>query len=284
MSRLVGMNSGRFSAGSGKSKKEWVAGALRESIHSGRYTSGERLPTEEHLADEYDVSRNTVREAMKGLENEGLVVIRQGSGTYVRTDQPIVHLATSVSGHVDTERFSRGYAPRLQEAGYDRILETVEIALETAEGLIAARLTIDPSLPVARRQVVKRVCNRFVEGELWQRQVSFFPSDIAMGTELTIPQHIDRGTRQVLSELGYEQTWSYDLVGARMPTPEERKSFGVPVGVPLIVQTRSAFAEQRAIRVTETLMPADRHQLMYAEGDVEEGVLVLGSDISLLER
>lgn len=284
MTRLVGMNSGRGSVPGSKSKKDRVADDLRERVQDGRYIPGVQLPTEEHLAGIYDVSRNTVRDAMKILENEGLVIIRQGSGTYVRDSRPIVHLASSVSGYIDTERFKQGYAPHMQMAGYDRIIETVNIAIVTAEGVVAVRLGIDTNRPVAHRQIVQRRCDRLVDGELWQRQVSHFPAEIAMNTELMIAQQIERGTREVLRELGYEQTWSYDVLGARMPRPEERDSFGIPSGVPLLVQTRIAYAGEMAVRLTETLMPADRHQLLYAEGQVEEGVLVLGTDVTLVER
>ncbi|MDS1272151.1 GntR family transcriptional regulator [Lipingzhangella sp. LS1_29] len=276
------MNSDRISGS--KSKRDWVAESLRARIGDGSYAEGARLPTEEVLAEEFEISRNTVRDAMKVLQNEGLVVIRHGSGTYVRNNQPIVHLATSVHGYVDSERFQRGYAPHMRAAGYDQIVETVEIALDTASGARAVRLGIDPELPIAQRQVVKRICDRFVEGQLWQRQVSHFPATIAMNTELSIPQHIERGTREVLRELGYERTWSYDLVSARMPSPQERQSFGTPPGLPLIVQDRIAYSGEQPISDIQTVMPADRHQLLYAEGEVDERVLVLGSDVTLIER
>ena len=44
---------------------------------------GDRLPTETELAERFGVSRSTLREAMKFLRAENVVVIRQGSGTFV---------------------------------------------------------------------------------------------------------------------------------------------------------------------------------------------------------
>ncbi|QVQ51433.1 GntR family transcriptional regulator [Spiractinospora alimapuensis] len=278
------MNSGRRSVPHSRSKRHRLADHVRERIHDGRYPAGDRLPTEEDLAAQHDVSRNTVRDAMKDLENEGLVIIRQGSGTYVRDSRPIVHLATSVSGGIDSERFRQGFQPAMKLAGYDRIQEKVAIAILTAQGEVASRLNIDENLPLAERQIVERRCDRLVDGELWQQQLAYYPASIALNTELMIPEQIERGTHAVLRELGYAQTWSYDLVGARMPEPRERASFGIPSGVPLLVQTRVAYAGDTAVRITETLMPADRHRLMYAEGDVDEGVLVLGTDVNLIER
>ncbi len=61
-----------------------VAGELREAIIGGRYENGQPFPTETALCREYDVSRFTVREALKRLEMEGLISRRRGSGTTVQ--------------------------------------------------------------------------------------------------------------------------------------------------------------------------------------------------------
>lgn len=61
-----------------------VAGELREEILSGRYADGQQFPTETALCSQYDVSRFTVREALKRLQSEGLIARKRGSGTVVQ--------------------------------------------------------------------------------------------------------------------------------------------------------------------------------------------------------
>ncbi len=63
---------------------EHVAGAIRD----GRFAPGSRLPSERDLADEFQVSRPTIREAMIALEMRGLVEARKGSGIYVALSPP----------------------------------------------------------------------------------------------------------------------------------------------------------------------------------------------------
>lgn len=58
---------------------------LRSEISSGRLASGSRLPPEAKLTTQLGVSRTTLREAMIVLAHNGLVDVRQGDGTYVRT-------------------------------------------------------------------------------------------------------------------------------------------------------------------------------------------------------
>ncbi|MBJ6121469.1 FadR/GntR family transcriptional regulator [Sphingomonas mollis] len=60
-----------------------VANAIATAIGEGQYAIGTRLPGERELAEDFSVSRPTVREAMIALEIRGLVEARHGSGLYV---------------------------------------------------------------------------------------------------------------------------------------------------------------------------------------------------------
>ena len=60
-----------------------VAGVLRQRIEDGIYPVGGKLLSEDELATEFEVSRATIRQAVGELVIEGLVVRRQGRGTYV---------------------------------------------------------------------------------------------------------------------------------------------------------------------------------------------------------
>ncbi len=58
---------------------------LRWRISEGKWAIGERLPTEPELCAELGISRNTVREAMRVLAFSGLIEVRQGDGSYLRS-------------------------------------------------------------------------------------------------------------------------------------------------------------------------------------------------------
>lgn len=62
---------------------EQVAEQIEKRILDGELRSGDRLPTERHLAEQFHVSRTAVREAMKILAQKGLVDMRPGRGTIV---------------------------------------------------------------------------------------------------------------------------------------------------------------------------------------------------------
>ena len=69
---------------------EDVANRIVEHIRSQKWVAGERIPAEPELAKYFDVSRSTVRKAIKSLQAEGVLYSRPGSGTYVTDTAPLL--------------------------------------------------------------------------------------------------------------------------------------------------------------------------------------------------
>ncbi|MDT3400552.1 FCD domain-containing protein [Streptomyces sp. B1866] len=106
-----------------------VIAQLRAQITSGEWPVGSRIPTEPELVEQLGVARNTVREAVRALAHNGLLDIRQGSGTYV--------LATSELAGVMHRRF----------AGADpRDIAELRSALEAQAARLAARRRTEAEL------------------------------------------------------------------------------------------------------------------------------------------
>lgn len=88
-----------------------VANSIVASIRSGQYPPGTRLPPERELAEEFDVSRATIREAMIALEIRGIAEAKRGSGIYVVDAPP----ADANGGELDIGPFEVTEARRLFE-------------------------------------------------------------------------------------------------------------------------------------------------------------------------
>ncbi|OKJ31993.1 FadR/GntR family transcriptional regulator [Streptomyces sp. CB01580] len=102
-----------------------VIAQLRNQITSGEWPVGSRIPTEPELVEQLRVARNTVREAVRALAHNGLLDIRQGSGTYV--------VATSELAGVMHRRFA--------DADPQHIAELRSTLESSAARLAAARRT-----------------------------------------------------------------------------------------------------------------------------------------------
>lgn len=63
---------------------ERIAADLAERVRTGEFGPGDLLPSEAILVEQYGVSRNTARRAYRVLADYGLVVVRHGSGAFVR--------------------------------------------------------------------------------------------------------------------------------------------------------------------------------------------------------
>lgn len=86
---------------------EQVLHELRQRIIGGDWKVGEKIPTEPQLVEQLGVARNTVREAVRSLATNGLLDIRQGSGTYV--------VATSELAGVFTRRMAETPSEQVTE-------------------------------------------------------------------------------------------------------------------------------------------------------------------------
>ncbi len=74
-------------------------------IRQGVLQHGARLPSERTLAEQFNVSRSSVREAIRSLELQGLVVSRRGSGTFINTqaiESVVALLASTLSAGNET--------------------------------------------------------------------------------------------------------------------------------------------------------------------------------------
>lgn len=69
---------------------------LAEEIASGIHAVGEKFPTEHELCARFDVSRHTVREALRALELQGLLARQAGAGTTVLARAPATHYTQTV--------------------------------------------------------------------------------------------------------------------------------------------------------------------------------------------
>lgn len=113
---------------------------LRDRILAGDYDPGDQLPPEGELAEQYEVSRLTLREAVRGLAEEGFVSRQQGTGTYV-TGVP--RLQNNLS-----ENF--GVTDLISRLGLKPGGKILDVSIEPASDRVARAIDVKPHDAVTR--------------------------------------------------------------------------------------------------------------------------------------
>jgi len=236
---------------------------LRASILEGRLDAGERLQSENELAERYGTSRPTVRRAIALLKAEGLVSTEQGRGAFVR---PRPHVRLLLSGENFRRHRRAGvscFNAQVAEQGQvpeQRLLEVTRVA---ASNEVALRLGVDrDSLVVVRRRLF------LVNEEPVALCDSYYPGDVADGTALAKPERIAGGAYRLIEDpsgpIARALKRSVDELVCRMPTPWEVDALGLAPGVPVVRILRTVYDSQgTAVEVQETVAAADKHELRY---------------------
>ncbi|MFB7497340.1 GntR family transcriptional regulator [Streptomyces sp. NPDC056161] len=232
-----------------------VAAAIREAILSGEFAPDSLLPSEAQLMARYGVSRPTVRNAIAALRAEGLIDVRHGKGSFVRSSgQPRLTLERRI-GHTAEGRFVMPNGDIWQEAeepGTYRTRTTKEtgrlLQLDEEEALFGCdRLLIDPSTGT-------RAMHR-----------TLIPFEVAEAVPLLgkEPCKPAAAIYWVLTQAGHHLSWT-ETVRAHMPLPDERTTLQLPDATPILHVARTAHdTDGRPLFLEELRFGADRAELAY---------------------
>ena len=122
---------------------------LRKAITEGVYRPGSQLPTEAELCEMLGVSRTVVREALRMLEDDGLVARRHGVGTFVRNHPILKNL-----------NFNFGITEMIESAGFQPGTSHLAIQKETADAEKAEQLHVAVGTPLVTVERVRTANGR----------------------------------------------------------------------------------------------------------------------------
>ena len=236
-----------------------VASVLRERVLSGIYEPGSKLPSLREVEAEFDVSRATSRSAYQVLIGEGLVEGRFGGGYYVRTYRPIIrHGIQRLAQDPRTAGLSIWDADP-GTAGRELVVADMQVSAETAPDDVSHDLGME-----AGAQTVTRRRRYILDGKPVLLSTSYFPADIAGGTQIEQVDTGPGGAYARLTDAGQPPAWFQEDVTARMPSPEERDRLELAVGTPVLVVRRVVWGPTgRALEVNAMTADAGSYVLRY---------------------
>ena len=232
-----------------------IADHLRDAIGRGRLAGGDQLPSEAQLMAHYGVARMTARNALRVLQDEGLITAEHGRGVYVRTRGPVRRLASDRF----TQRYRKEGKAAAEQYGAEPRVGMIKVREEQPPAEVADRLKLG-----GRERAVVRSRRYLLDGRPVETTVSYIPADLAKGTPMADPNPGPGGIYARLEEQGHILDRFTEEVSARMPTPEETRALNLPPGVPVFRLFRTAYdTDGRAVEVCDTIMAADAYVLAY---------------------
>lgn len=223
-----------------RTKHAAITTRLREELRSKPV--GTRLPPERDMAQRFEVSRMTLRQALDQLEAEGRIERVRGSGTFTR--RPTVAMGPTLTSFTEDMR-ARELVPSSRLLGFTRVV---------AEPAVQHALGLSPD-----DEVVSMERLRFADGEPICVEVAHFPARLQRLLEAV---DLEQSVHAALIADGVVPSSVVRHVRAVVGDPRETRLLGLPPGAPAL-EVLDIFADSsgRPIQHARSRYRFDRYEV-----------------------
>jgi GntR family transcriptional regulator len=250
---------------------EKIADELREAIRAGQLAPGDRLPAETVLAQRHKKSVPTIREALRLLQDEGLIEKKHGRGNFVRRPRTRV-LRTNMRHQWEKHRAREPEQERLQTGAteHDTGLQVNDLVFHASYGEAKADASLAEAFGVPEgTALVERVYRTRYAAET--APFALVSSYLVRDMVAANPDLLDEtnepwpgGTQNQLLTIGIELDRIEELIIARPPTPEEAEELELPPGTAVIVLRKTSYdTDNRAVEISDVTLPGDRTEMLF---------------------
>lgn len=225
---------------------------LRAQIASGRLAEGGRLPSESELAESFETTRGTVRQALAQLAFEGLIVRRMGLGTFV-AERP-------VESRIEAHR-PPSFEEQMEELGARVGFRVLAFQAEPPSAAVAATLGLPADRTVYR---LRRL--RLVDDEVIGLEDRSMPERI--GTAIPASALVTRSAvAMVEAALGTPLGGMTVSVGAAAAPAATAHELGIRRGSPILVRSHAFFDQAgQPVLTGESVYRGDKYRFTYRFG------------------
>jgi DNA-binding GntR family transcriptional regulator len=232
-----------------------IQGSLRAQIESGELAEGARLPSESELADKFETTRGTVRQALAQLTFERLIERRKGLGTFVA--------GRPVESRIEAQR-PRSFEEQMKESGAQVGFRLIGFDAEPASAAIVVALELAPGTMIYRLRRLRLVSGEvigFEDRSMLERIGASIPaSTLATQSALAIAE----------LALGTPLGGMTVSVGAIAVQGDTARHLGLRSGSPALVRAHTFFDPAgRPILAGESVYRGDKYRFTYRFGNGE---------------
>ena len=222
---------------------------IKSWIINKEFSFGEKIPSENELAERFGVSRLTVRQAISQLTQEGFLVSRRGEGTFVTENVQLIDSCSfEFRGLIDDFFFAQISEIKTR---------WVESERRIASKLIREKLQLEgPDTEVIQ---IKRV--RYLKDKRFTFSTNYLPLDI--GGRIKEKMLYEKSLLQVLGQdLGIQFTEAVQTIEASFADHDVAEHLAIPSGSPILFVERIIYAKQRPIEIFQSAYPGDLYKFI----------------------
>ncbi|SFI37995.1 GntR family transcriptional regulator [Collimonas sp. OK307] len=213
----------------GQPRYKWLANIIGSTIGKGMLSDNQALPSERELAERYDVSRDTVRKAVRYMEERGIIYSDHGRGTFVAP--AIVR---------DTTRFIDSFSQDADSRGSIAGQQLLSVGMVPASMAIAGLLNVKAGDPLFRVHRIRTMDNVAVG-----LHDAYFT--LPVGAKISRSQVERAGSLYKLlgEKFNFSPAEAVENLSAATAEFEDARLLGTEVGTPLLVCERITLSDRR---------------------------------------
>ncbi|MFB6948672.1 GntR family transcriptional regulator [Streptomyces niveus] len=250
---------------------ERIADEIRSSIRAGELRPGDRLPSEAQLAEDHRRSVPTIRDALRVLQDEGLIEKQHGRGTFVRKPRTTVQRTNERhqwekdrAREPEDERLKTGSTEHDTGLTVDDLVFHASYAEVRADKELAEVFGMPDGTPLIQRAYRTRYAAEnapftLVTSYLVRAYVEANPDLLDAANEPW-----PGGTQSQLHSVGIELDRIEERVTARPPSPEEAEELELPPGTSVLLLRKTSYdTDGRAVEMSDVTLPGDRTEMVF---------------------
>ena len=218
--------------------------AIKHWIITKEFAPGEKIFSENELAEKFKVSRLTVRQAISQLIQEGFLVSKRGEGTFVTKNENLIN-----SFNLEFSGFMDDLFYQVQKSQ----TKSVEIARMTVPKSVREKLELGNE----EEEVVQVKRIRFKDDKSFAYTVNYLPLEI--GLKITEAELYKKPLLRIMEQdLGVQFTEAFQTIEASFADQEVSEKLGIPSGSPILLVERIMYTKKgRPIELVQSSYRGD---------------------------
>jgi len=220
---------------------------LEDMVSSGKYKIGDPFPTERDIAEQFGVSRITVREAIGHLVYQGILKREQGRGTFVTQPKAYEKINELIS-----------YTQDMRNRGMKPSSKVLALKLERPSWEVMNSLRLGES-----DKVIKLARLRLADKEPMTIQTVYLSYNVCPGVYEKDFDWTTQSLNLVLKDLGFKVVSAVQRISADIANDLEAELLEIPSGSPLLIGEQISYlTNDKPIETLKSVYRADRYDIV----------------------